>query len=443
MKCIQSPEDTWDQIITFAHHFIMASGDSKKLLSNFIALGIIQGANFVLPVLVMPFVIRRIGPDLFGVVSVAQVVMIFLSTVSDYGFNLTATRDIAFFREDKEKISRIFSNVLASKFMICGLTFLLLLLLIPVIPVLKNHYILYLLGFVYVIGQSALVGWFFQGMEKMQYITISTLIARLLFVALVFVFIRDKSDHIYFLFFLGVGNIMAGVFSIYLAFRIFKLKFYRPKWIDIKHELKEGWHITVSNLSINTYQYINIVVLRLFTNDLIVGYYSIAEKIFFAVRQVLGIFSQVVYPHICQLTRIGKRESARFFKQFYMPFLMLLLLGCIAVFVLSPYIIQIFLGREQDLPILLLRILSFVPVIVCLNIPAYQVLLAFDRKKSYFKILVSATIVSLITNLLFCSRWGAVGTSVSVIITELFVTSGLNWELKRNKLTAFVNYGII
>lgn len=417
----------------------MTSGNSRKLLSNFIALGIIQGANFVLPVLVMPFVIPKIGADLFGVVSVAQVVMIFLSTVSDYGFNLTATRDIAFFKEDKKKISIIFSNVMASKFMICGLTFLLLLLLIPVIPVLKNHYALYLLGFVYVIGQSALVGWFFQGMEKMQYITISTLIARLLFVLLVFIFIRHKSDYIYFLFFLGIGNIIAGVFSIYLAFRIFKLNFYRPQWIDIKHELKDGWHITVSNLSINTYQYINILVLRLFTNDLVVGYYSIAEKIFFAMRQVLGIFSQVVYPHICQLTRKSREESTRFFRQFYLPFLIMLFLGCMAVFILSPYIIHIFLGREEELPVLLLRILSFVPVVVCLNIPAYQVLLAFDLKKSYFHILVSAMIVSLVANLVFCFSWGAVGTTVSIIVTELFVTSGLNWELYKNKLAGFVN----
>jgi polysaccharide transporter, PST family len=421
----------------------MASGDNKKLLSNFFALGIIQGANFVLPILVMPFVIRRIGASLFGVISVAQVVMIFLSTVSDYGFNLTATRDIAFFKEDKEKISRIFSNVLASKFLICTGILIILLLLAPFIPLIRGHFLLYIFGFAYVIGQSTMVSWFFQGMEKMQFITISTLIARILFVILVFIFIRQKEDYIYFLFFLGVGNIAAGFFSIYLAFRIFKLEFYTPRWADIRYELKEGWHLTVSNLSINTYQNINILVLRIFTNDLIVGYYSIAEKIFFAIRQVLGIFSQVVYPHICQLTRKSQQASSHFFKQFYLPFLILLCLGCTGVFFLSPYVIQIFLGRKEELPVLLLRILSFVPIIVCLNIPAYQVLLAFDRKRSYFRILVSAMFVSLITNLLFCSGWGAVGTTVSIVITELFVTSGLNWELYKNKLTAFVKPGIL
>ncbi|MHA4808702.1 flippase [Flavitalea flava] len=423
--------------------FNMNENYKKKLFSNFAAMSIIQGANFVLPVVVMPFVIRKIGADRFGVVSVAQVVMIFLSTFSDYGFNLTATRDVALYKQDKQRISKIFSTVLASKMILCTLTLALLLILLKFIPVLRNNFLLYLLGFAYVIGQSSLVSWFFQGMEKMQYITISTLIARLLFAGLVFVFIRDKGDDIYFLFLLGTGNLIAGLFSIYLAFRIFKLQFYRPLWIDIIHELKDGWQITLSNLSINTYQYINILVLRVFTNDLIVGYYSIAEKIFFAVRQILGVFSQVIYPHICQLTQKGKQEVSLFIREFYLPFLLMIVAGCGIVFIFSKEIIFIFLGRNPDLPVLLLRILSFVPVIVCLNIPAYQVLLAFGRKTSYLRILTGATAVNLVANLLLCPAWGPVGTTLSIIVTELFVTIGLNWELYRNNLFEYIKPGVI
>jgi PST family polysaccharide transporter len=112
--------------------------------------------------------------------------------------------------------------------------------------------------------------------------------------------------------------------------------------------------------------------------------------------------------------------------------------GSTLVFFAAPYIIYVFFNGRPALPVLLLRILSFVPVIVCLNIPAYQVLLAFDRKKSYFRVLASATGVNLAANLLFCSAWGAVGTTISIIITELFVTIGLNWELYKNNLSAFI-----
>jgi PST family polysaccharide transporter len=417
----------------------MAAKYRKKLFSNFAALSIIQGANFVLPVLIMPIVIRRIGTDHFGIVSVAQVVMIFLATLSDYGFNLTATRDIALHRGDMEKVSRIFSSVLASKMILCAATYVLLWILMLSVPLFREHLLLYHLGFAYVLGQSLLVSWFFQGMEKMQYITVSTLFSKLLFVGLVIFFIRRPEDSALFLLFAGIGNVVAGLLSMWLAFRVFDLGLYKPLHADIAHELREGWQITLSNLSINTYQYVNILVLRLFTNDLIVGYYSIAERVFFAIRQILGIFSQVIYPHICQLTRDGKQQVAAFFKGFYLPFLVSLALGCGVVFLFSPFLISVLMGsRKAELPVLLLRILAFVPVIVCLNIPAYQVLLAFNRKSSYLRILGGATILNLVANLVLCHSWGPVGTTLSIIITETFVTIGLNWELHKNNLFEFI-----
>jgi polysaccharide transporter, PST family len=416
----------------------MGTNYNNKLRSNFIALSIVQGTNFLLPLLVMPYVISRIGADGFGVIAVAQVCMVYLSTIADYGFNLTATRDIALYKDDPSKISTIFFTVLATRLLIS--TFLIILLLITMlfIPAFKSHFILYSLGCTYIIGQSLLVSWFFQGKEKMHYITISTLISRLIFVTMVVLFIHQKEDGVYFLFFLGTGNIIAGLISIFLAIRIFKLQFLSPAWADIKHELKEGWQITISNLSINTYMYSGVFILRIFTNDLVVGYYSIAERIFFAVRQVLAVFSQVVYPHICQLSQKGKEGSHAFFKKIYFPFLLLILAGCSLLFILSPQVVHFFLTGQTALSVSLLRMLSFLPVVVCLNIPAYQLLVAFNRKKSYLKIFSLATIINIGINILLVNSLGATGTALSIIITELFITAGLNRELYKNNLAGYM-----
>jgi len=118
------------------------------------------------------------------------------------------------------------------------------------------------------------------------------------------------------------------LFSFFIALRIFKLTLLYPARADIKHELKEGWQVTISNISISTYLYAGIFILRIFTNDTVVGYYSIAERIFFAVRQVLAVFSQVVYPHICQLSQKSKEAANIFFNRVYLPFLLLTLAGC-------------------------------------------------------------------------------------------------------------------
>ncbi len=416
----------------------MEASYKNKLFSNFIALSIVQGTNFLLPLLVMPFVIVRIGTDGFGIVAVAQVIMIFLSTISDYGFNLTATRDIALYKDDHVRISRIFFTVLTCKLLITASLLFLLLISFAIIPVFYQHFTLYTLGFTYVIGQSLFVNWFFQGKEKMHYITISTLISRLIFVILVLLFINQKEDGIYFLLFMGVGNIIAGLFSIFLAIRFFKIVYYRPLWADIIAEFKNGWQITLSNISINTYLYSGIFILRIFTNDLTVGYYSIAERIFFAVRQVLSVFSQVVYPQICQLSLKGKIATNTFFKQVYMPFLFLVVAGCGLLFILSPQVIYIFIKSESAVPVLLLRMFSFVPVIVCLNIPAYQLLLAFNKKKIYLTILGVATIVNITTNIILVNYMGSSGTVLSIILTELFITTGLTIGLYKNNLAGFI-----
>ena len=244
--------------------------------------------------------------------------------------------------------------------------------------------------------------------------------------------------HFFLFFFFGLGSILAGVFSICAAIRIFNLRFLLPSWPGIMGELRNGWQIMISNIFINTYLYSNIFILRFFVNDLVVGYYSIAERIFFAVRQILGIFSQVIYPQICQVTKQSKQQTAIFFKHIYQPFLFIVCAGCLIVFAFSPNIISLFIKTESEIPSATLRMLSLVPVIVCLNIPAYQILLSLDLKKSYLRILTLGAVVNFVANIFLADIWGALGTAAAIIITEIFITLGLNTELYKNKLTDYL-----
>ena len=170
------------------------------------------------------------------------------------------------------------------------------------------------------------------------------------------------------------------------------------------------------------------------------GYYSIAEKIFFAIRQVLGVFSQVIYPQVCQIAQRSKDQTAGFFKKIYQPFLWIFTAGSGIVFIFSHQITQIFVGNESDLPGLLLRMLSLVPIIVCLNIPAYQILLGFNLKDSYLRILTLGAIINIGLNIFLANLWGAVGTAIAIIITELFITIGLNKELRKKNLIDYIKW---
>jgi PST family polysaccharide transporter len=419
----------------------MQAEKNNKLVHNFFSLGFVQVINSSLQLLVIPYIIKTIGADGFGVVAVAQVVVFYLSTFTDYGFTQTATRSIAIYRDDPEKVSKTFFRVLVSKLILCAIAFILLLMLVFIIPVFKAHLLLYFMAFAYVIGQALLMNWFFQGMEKMWFIVLTTLIGRILFVALVFLFIKNKSDDFLFLFFMGIGNIVAGALSIIIACRFFKLTFIKPGRGAIVQELKEGWHFTVTNLSMNTCQYANIFILRFFTNDLIVGYFSIAERIFFTAKQVLAIFSQSVYPRICQLVLKGKNQLVSFLKQVYIPFLLCVTAGSILLILLSPQVLYFFSGKEAVHSVFILQMLSVVLVIVCLNIPSTLLLLAMNQKKSYFRTYTLGGVVNIVSNIILVYLFQTTGTIIAIFLTEIFITSGVIYESNRLAVTGEIKPG--
>jgi PST family polysaccharide transporter len=409
----------------------MLSGKKNKLVYNFFSLSIIQAIIALLQLLVIPYTIKMIGIDGFGVVAVAQVVMLCLSAFADYGFNQTATRDISLYRSDRVVISRIFFRVLFAKLILCFFAFIFLLVLLLCVPVFRAHTLLYLMAFVFVVGQSSLVTWFFQGLEKMQFIALITLSGRIVFVLLVFFFIKSKEQDFLFLFFLGTGTLIAGVASIFSAYRLQKLEFIKPSRADILQEFREGWHVTLANLSSYTCQYANIFILRIFTNDLVAGYYGIAERIFFTIKQVMVMFSQVAYPRICQLVQNQKKYLVSFWEQIYIPFLFCVLSGCLVLFIFSPQVPYFFMGKEYFHSVFFLRMFCIVSVIVCLNIPATLMLLAMNHKKSYSRIVTLGMVVNILANLILVYFFKTMGTILSIFITESFIMTGLSIEVYR------------
>src|SRR5215471_9108563 len=96
----------------------MSFKNRLQLWYNFSYLGLIQVSNFLLSLLVIPYVIRTVGADGFGIIAVAQVLMFYLSVITDYGFNRTAIRDVALYKDDRLRISQVFSTVIVSKLLI-------------------------------------------------------------------------------------------------------------------------------------------------------------------------------------------------------------------------------------------------------------------------------------------------------------------------------------
>jgi PST family polysaccharide transporter len=407
----------------------------NSFFKNFLSLSFSQVINFLAPLITAPYVIRIVGIKNYGSISIALSIVTFFMLFADYGFNLTATRDVSLNRNDKEELSKVFYRITYAKVLILGLVLMIYLILIDYSPYFENNKHLFLLSSTIIIGNAFLPTWFFQGMENMRMITILTLFTRASSVFLTFLLIRDEADYILINLITGLTTITGAIWGTgYLIIR-YKITFMITPWVKIKKEFRNGLLPLITNLSNVSYTFSNILILDLVTGDKsLVGSYSIAEKVLVMFKQVLIVYSQVVYPKFCHLASTGFKNILDFLRSNYKCFLIIVTLGSIVLFLSSPLIISIFVGKADKNATLALRLMSFIPVIITLNIPSYQILLAYNFRRSYTLIYFLAGIIGPSLCYLLSSRFSYRGTIYSIAIVELFISIGLYWILRSRHL---------
>ena len=94
----------------------MAEPDgSRQVLNNVAFLSGLQAITFLLPVIVIPYLFRMIGPEKFGLISFAQAFTVYFMILTDYAFNISATKEVSLFQDNKEMVRGIFSAVMTAK----------------------------------------------------------------------------------------------------------------------------------------------------------------------------------------------------------------------------------------------------------------------------------------------------------------------------------------
>lgn len=405
--------------------------EKKNLVSNIFYLGVLQGANYILPLLTVPYLVRILGPEYFGLLSFATATITYFMLITDYGFNLSATRQISINRYNKDKVNEIFSSVMMIKFVLMVLSFGLMSLLVLSVDKFSSHWEIYFITFGMVIGQLMSPVWLFQGMERMRYVTYLHIGAKTFFTLFVFIFVQEQDDYLLVPSLNAIGFLVAGIFSLYLVTKEFNVSFIWQTTSTIRFHLIDGWHVFFSSIAISLYTISATFILGIFTNNTVVGYFSAADKIVQAVKGLYQPVSQAIYPLIGKKIQEDEQAGMEFvYKTIRVIGVGMFVVSALLLFLSEP-IIDILLGERYQKSVPLLQIMAFLPFIVALsNIYGVQTMLNLGYKLAFSRILVTAAILGIGLNFILVPLYEGLGTAVTLLTVEVFVTSVMYIYLK-------------
>jgi PST family polysaccharide transporter len=410
--------------------------NNQRIASNFFSLSVLQFANYLAPLITVPYLVRVLGPEKFGLVAFATAFTQYLVTLSDYGFRWSATRKIAILRHEPNRCSRVFSSVMCIKsgFMILGA--FLLAALLAWVPKFGSEWQIYLFAFGTVVGNVLFLDWFFQGMERMAYITVLHLAGRIIFIAATFVFVRGPEHYVYVPLFNSLGILTAGAASLWVAHRRFDTRFSIPGVDAVREELRDGWHVFMSVATARIYTIGMPLILGFFAPYASVGYYTAGEKIVQAGTCVLEPFMRAIYPHIGHLSSTSKEAAVVLLRRIVRVIAPLTLLMSLAVALLAPQIAGLVLGARYGQSIAVIRILAFLFFAKGLgHIFLLQTMLNFQHDREVFRIALAAATLCVVSSVVLIPSLSHRGAAVAALIPEvaMLLLSG-SFVQKRYKL---------
>lgn len=412
---------------------------AHRLLRNMLALSVLQVANMVLPLATLPYLFRVLGPDHFGAYVFAQAVIAYLGLLADYGFNWSATGEIAKVQNDRDAVSRIFWKTQAAKSLIACVGLALLVLGVLLVPKFIELRPIMFATFPFVVGTVLFPQWLFQGLERMSCVTVATLSARLLVIPATYLLVHSPADTWRAALITSMSTVVAGLFSLTMIARMKLISFRLPGVSDVLEAFREGWHVFLATAAVSLYTTTNSVLLGFLTGNVTLGYFGAADKIRNMTQSLISPLSNALYPRMNALFAEDIVKAYALVRKALYAMSAIMFVASVMLWVLAPWIVRIGMGPQYGPVVDVLRWMAFVPWLVALNnILGLQMMLPLGMKKKFSEILLGSGVFNVALLVPLSLRFGARGAAMSILATEALVTGCMALYLMQKRVPIFL-----
>jgi len=383
-------------------------------LSNFINLGSIQVSNAVIQLILLRLIIGVTGLTEFGLIMVANTYAMLNALFINYGTNQSGIKEVAIHKSNQPQLSETFYTIFYARMVLLAVS-VLILVIVYQLQFPNAKYFPYALTII--VSETISPFFFFVGIEKLLLYNLINLFSKIVSAVLIVVIITSKAQSVWVNFYLGVVTLASNFFLCIYLIRKYELTKFQVPLHKMKKFFSKNFFLVGNNLSVQLQQSIFLFTLSASGNTLILGAYSLCDKIVWAFRQIIIAFSSAVYPRSVIVYHESRPKWVNMKKN------LVLLLGggfivvAAVVFLFAPLIVKIFTGGTDPLAIMYTKCICLVPLIAAINSMNVIDLLIKDKYHYIFIIsMILLGISALVSGcLLYINKTGIYGYYLFIV----------------------------
>ncbi len=392
--------------------------NNNLIVKNTGYLTFIECIRLILPFVALPYIIRTVGIERYGMVAFAYSIISYFSIFINFGLDISSVKDVAVLRENKRELHSLVSSVLIIKLVLLLLSFVVLLFGITFIPVFAEYKTLLLFSFIACLSEILYPIWYFQGIEKMKYISLVSSSSILLYTISVFVFVHDKDDYVLVPLLQSLSRIAVGIFGFICLIKVEGVRFSFPPLQHTIQVFKNAVPFFLSRVSVIYNSNLAKTISGLFLSMESVAAFDIAQKVSQFVLVPISMLNHATYPHI------ARTRNKTFIKKYLYLCAFLGFVLSLSLFIVSPILIRIFTSENVVEATTILRVLCLFTfsdtITICLGTCT---LVAFGYPKPFnVSVIYSTLVLSLIYFLIYCFKlFNTSSFAFAIFLSSVFV----------------------
>lgn len=395
----------------------------RRFAVNVASLFSVQVANFLLPILTVPYVVRIIGPERLGLLNFSLAYIAYFTLLINYGFEMAAVRAIASNRFDKTVVDKIFSEVIAGKVILWVLSSVIFGFVTYLNPQFHEHAWLHVCTYITTIAMVLSPFWVYQAMEDLGRVAVFNLVVKVLVTASVFLFIREASDYVYQNLSLSVSQVAINAVALGIALKRFKITFAWPSVARLLNRFREDSTLFFSSVMITIYASSTVFFLGLLSTSYQVGIFSAGTRLEGIARSFVALaLNQAFFPIVANAFGKGRENGLRLVQTAFLPLIGFMVMITIGLWIIAPYFVNIFYGAAFADAITVLRIVAFLPIVIgASNLLGMHTMLNLRMDKAFFGITAVGSVVGLVLNVWLIRGYGYTGAAYAWVLAELYI----------------------